>query len=499
MDVRDTYAIDRSRATAPLFYRAPHPPMQTPRDFQFAGVEYALARNHCLIGDEPGVGKTAQAIMISNAIEAKRTLVVCPASLRLNWQREVWTWSTIPNVNAYVVAKANDGVPTHSHVMTAAHQRKGATGLVNYVIISYDLLRNAGILAAILAEKWDHVVLDEAHAIKSSDAKRTRAICAPDLLPSVTGRFTLLSGTILPNQPSECYNAVRLMDWAAIDYMSENDFREHYYGLGGGMIRSPVWDEEKKATINKVHWSENVRNQPRNLDELQHRLRSKVMVRRLKEDVHTQLPQKQFHLIPLAITAEMRAALKHPGWSMATKLHEIDPTGFEASLPIDGEVSTARRLLGEAKVGPACDYVADLLASGVRKLVVSAWHTSVLAVARERLEKFGLVYMDGGTGSTARQKAVDAFQSDDKIRIILGQTAVMGEGWTLTEAQDVLLLEPDWVPGRVSQMVDRIHRLGQKGAYTLAHLPVVPGTLDERIVATAVEKDRSIYLALDAA
>jgi SWI/SNF-related matrix-associated actin-dependent regulator 1 of chromatin subfamily A len=478
------YRVQQSRATKPMFYRAPHPAQVTARDFQHSGVEYALGVNHCLIGDEPGVGKTAQGIMISNAVKAKKTLVVCPASLRLNWEREIWTWSTKPNVTTYPILKASDGV-SDKH---------------DYNIISYDLLRNPAVLGGILAQRWDHVILDEAHAIKDPKGnKRTKAICAPDQLPRVTGRFTLLSGTILPNQPIECYNACRLLDWDSIDRMDLEDFRDHYYGEGEGMVRSKVWDEGAQAFISKVHYSHTVRNVPRHLDELQRRLRGHIMVRRLKEQVHTQLPSKQFHLVPLAITAEMRAAMKHPGWTEAAKLYDIDPAGFQAHLPIDGEISTARRLLGEAKVGPGCAYIEDLLDSGVQKLVVSAWHSSVLKVAREKLAKYGLVYMDGSTSANNRQKAVDAFQTDPNIRIILGQTKVMGEGWTLTAAQDVCLLEPDYVPGIITQMVDRIHRLGQTGSHVIAHLPIVPGTLDERIVATAVAKDRNIYQALDAA
>ena len=127
------YQIVRSRALEPLFFRAPHPPNMVARPYQHAGVEYALARQHCLLGDAPGVGKTAQAILISNAIGAKRTLVVCPASLRGNWEEEVWKWSTIPNVSSYVVGKAS----------------KGISNLHAYNIISYDLLRNPAIMAAL--------------------------------------------------------------------------------------------------------------------------------------------------------------------------------------------------------------------------------------------------------------------------------------------------------------------------------------------------------------
>src|ERR1700684_2880912 len=137
------YQIGRSRALTPLFFRAPHPPTMVARPYQHAGVEFALGRPHCLIGDAPGIGKTAQAILISNAIGAKRTLVVCPASLRGNWDEEIWKWSTVHNVHNYVVSKSS----------------KGISNLHAYNIISYDLLRNAAITAALKAIKWDHVIL----------------------------------------------------------------------------------------------------------------------------------------------------------------------------------------------------------------------------------------------------------------------------------------------------------------------------------------------------
>ena len=479
----DDYDVDASRALKPAFYRAPAPENMKPFEYQLAGVEYALARDHALIGDAPGLGKTAEAIMISNAIEAKYTLVVCPASLRLNWEREIWQWSTIENVTTYPIIKSKDGV-------SSTH---------NYVILSYDLLRNPSILNAIMDLTWDHLVLDEAHYLKDPKGnQRTKVICAPDLLPSVVGRITMLSGTIMPNQPIECYNTCRLLAWHCIDKMSLAAFREHYYAEGEGMVRSPVYDMKIGATVSRVHWSNKVRNIPRNLDELQWRLRKNIMVRRLKTHVLKQLPPKTWHPFPLQVSAAMRKAMKHPGWKMAEKLYELDQHAFDMGIPIDGAVSTARRLLGEAKAKAVADYVEDMLTSGIYKIVVSAWHHSVLDYLRDRLKKYGLVYMDGNTSSVKKQKAVDDFQEAPDIQIILGQMLPLGEGWTLTEAQDVVFAEPDWVPGKNDQLLDRINRIGQKGKHTTGHVPVVPGTMDERILGTAIVKDGYIYKALDA-
>lgn len=480
------YDVEASRAVAPAFYRAPVPDRlpdgMKPMEFQYAGVEYLLARDHGILGDQPGLTKTAQSIMLSNAVGAKKTLVICPASLRLNWEREIWRWSTIPNVSTYPVLKSKDGVSIET----------------DYLIVSYDLLRNPMIFAAIMDLRWDHLIVDEAHALKDPKGnQRTNLICAPDGLPSVVGRITLLSGTPSPNQPIELYNAIRLVNWRAIDNASLEDFRDFYYDIGGGMVRGPVFDPERQVWTNKVHWSDKVRNVPRNLDDLQFRLRKHCMVRRIKEQVLHELPPKTWHMFPLVADAAINRALRHEGWKEARKMYEMDPDAFEHGVPIDGAISTARRELGEAKVDKVLEYIEELLEEGVGKLVVAAWHRSVLETMHKALGKHGLVYMDGSTSTVGRQRAVDQFQQNSAIRVILGQMQTMGEGWTLTAAQDVVLAEPDWVPGRNDQMLDRCHRPGQKGTRVIGHVPVVPGTLDERIVSAAIRKDRNIHLALD--
>lgn len=467
-----------SRAVEPKFYRAPVPPDRKAKEYQHAGVEYVLARDNAIIGDQPGVGKTAQGIFVSNAINAKRTLVVCPASLRLNWEREIWQWSMRENVQTYPVMKASDGISSQA----------------DYVILSYDLLRNPAILEAVMDLRWDHFIADEAHALKDPKGnKRTRVICAPDAVPSVVGRITLLTGTLLPNQPIECYNAIRLCNWDAIDQASLEDFRRFYYDKGQGFVT--VWDKAKGETVTK--FSNSVLNQPKNMDDLQYRLRKNLMVRRLKEQVLHELPPKQWHPFPLDVTSDIKRAINHPGWKQAEKLYDLDPSGFAKAIPVDGAVSTARLELGLAKAPGTIAYIEDLLESGVEKVVVGAWHIQVMDLMRDKLSKYGLVYMDGRTSDAKKQVAVDAFQNNDDVRIILGQMIPLGEGWTLTRAKDVVLAEPFWVPGKNDQLIDRCHRLGQTDN-VIGHIPVVPGTLDERILGTVIEKDKNIHLALDA-
>lgn len=483
-----SYWVKRSWAEEPLYYRAPHPENMTPYEYQFAGAEYALARDHAIIGDEPGLGKTCQSILISNAIGSKRTLVVCPASLRLNWEREIWLWSTLENVYTYPIMKSKDGVNYKA----------------NYVILSYDLLRSKGILAALLDRKWDHLILDEAHLLKDPKGnQRTKAICAENGLRSVCGRMTLASGTLLPNQPIECYNAIRLVNWDAIDRMSEDSFRNHFYGEGGGYVRGPyeVIDKATGYPVQKwgLHWSNKVRNQPQNLDELRNILRGNLFVRRRTKDVLSQLPEADWHVLPLASDANVRKALKHPGWGRASSLYELDPEAFDTSgsIKIDGAIATARRELGEAKAPLIANYVEDLILGGVKKIVLSAYHLSVLDILEEKLGCYGLVRMDGSTTPRKKQAVVDTFQKSDRTFIILGQIQPLGMGWNLTAAQDVVNAEPEWVPGNNDQLLRRIRRPGQEGSRLLGHIPLVPNTLEEKIVKRAIEKDKVIHKVMD--
>lgn len=488
----EDFWVERSWAAEPMFYEAPHPPSDThiPRPYQHAGVEYALARDHCLIGDAPRIGKSCQGILISNAIDARRTLVVCPASLRLNWEREIWRWSTIPNVRTYPTLRASDGISPEAH----------------YQIVSYDLLRNRAILDAIMALRWDHEIIDEAHYIKDPKGnKRIQAICAPDALPSVVERMTLLSGTILPNQPVECYNVFRLLDWDAIDRMSLESFMDHYYGLGGGfvtgphLVQNPDNPDDLDDQVWKVgaHWSEEVRNVPRNLDELRVRLRSSIMVRRLRQHVMPWLPRKQWHLLPLESTAGIRQALKHPGWDVAASLYEMDLECFNGRVPFDGQFSTAWRELSEAKAPAVADYIRQLLREGTPKLVVGAWHRSVLAYLHEELDDYGIAYMDGRTSPTKKDAEVLRFQKGAGVRIMLGQMQTLGEGWGLEVADEAVLATPHPTPGRNEQFFDRICGGGTEGGHVTCHVPMVPHTLDERMLLRAIEKDVSIHRALD--
>lgn len=474
--------IERSWATEPLLYKAPHPEQVAPREYQYAGAEYALSRRNSLIGDVPGLGKSCQSILVSNAMEAKRTLVLCPASLRLNWEREIWKWSMLDNVSTYPVLTAKDGISPKA----------------DYLIMSYDLLRNDSLRAAIMAERWDHLILDEGHYLK--DPKKNKRINALFEILGVVGKITMLSGTITPNQPIECLNTFKILDHSALDYMTEEDFRQSYYDIGEGFVTGRYQTRSKSGELVwKIgpHWSTHVRNVPVNIEDLRYRLRSKLMVRRLKEQVLPELPPATWHPFPISLDPKLREVMRHPGWEQAEKLWEMDPDAFDPTSMFDGAIATAWRELGEAKAPAVAAYAEELMMEGCQKIVIGAWNHSVLDILMEKLGKYGATYMDGRTSPKKKQAAVDDFNDDPAITFIIGQTKPLGEGWNLVSSQDVILAQPVPTPGVNYQLLDRISRIGQEGMYTLGHLPIVPNSLDERWIARAVEKDITIHQMLD--
>ena len=189
-------------------YEPPCPDGKAYLPYQRAGITYALNRTHCIIGDEPGLGKTIQAIGIANALGARRILVVCPASIRLNWCREIRGWSTIEDVTARAILTSKDD------------QLKVRIDNAHYIVISYDLLRNKEVHDLLRKIVWDLAILDEAHYLKTRDAQRTRAIFGGGAvgtkffengLDRNIKRMVGMTGTPLPNRPRECLGSNTLV------------------------------------------------------------------------------------------------------------------------------------------------------------------------------------------------------------------------------------------------------------------------------------------------
>jgi len=453
--------------------------------FQRASVAYALRRDRCLIGDQPGLGKTPIAIAYANEISAKSVLVICPANIRLQWADRIREWSTLPW--PYVVYPIISG-------------RHGVHPSAHWTIVSYDLARTEEIGRALARRLYDLVILDEAHYLKTIDTGRTRAVFGDhtdwcrkqlkeggweNLFPAIASRagaVLALTGTPLPNRPREAYVLSRKFCWDAIDFMSEERFNERFNPvarLQGVRSDGSTYDYTR----------EEVGRGP----ELQARLRANFMVRHLKRDVMPQLKLPVYDIVRVEESRAVKSALA------AESLLDIDPEMLSSGdITVNGQWAIVRHMIGLAIAPQVGDYAAMCLDGGEDKIVIFAWHKDVLDLLQNRLSRFGVLRIDGSTSALQRKARVDAFVSQPRARVMLGNTMALGTGTDGLQkvSAHCLIAEPDPVPGSNEQAIDRLDRGGQTRT-VLADLFVAPGSLLEKILEIALRKRHNTHVALD--
>lgn len=468
--------LDASRATD-ADIDIPSPPGMVPRPFQKAGIAYAAERKNVLFGDAPGLGKTVQAILLANLKGYRRVLVICPATVRLHWQKFVREWSTIPKVIAYPVLRSTDGIHPKAH----------------YVITSYEVARD-GLWPVIMGYEWDLLIIDEGHYLKTADSGRTRAIFGGGEkqykhggISSRCAQIAVLTGTPLPNRPREAYTLARALDWASIDWQSFVAFQTRYNPSGSEI------KVDRTGKITRFVWEYTGR-----LPELNARLRSHFMVRRLKEEVLKDLPPKEYELTYVETTGAILRALR------AERLLDLDQDTL-ASNSFDfngGEVATVRRMMGEAMTPGVIEHCRMVLDGMDDKLVIFAYHHSVIDALEFALRKHGVVVVDGRTPVKRRQggqhSMVEQFRHNPDVRVMIMQIATApGVDGMQDICSQCIFAEPDWVPGNNEQCIDRLHRMGQEGS-VLAQFMVAKDSLAEYILAKAIDKARIIHQVTDA-
>lgn len=438
-------------------------------DFQKADLEYALRRKNTLIGDQPGLGKTPTAIAFANEINAKRVLVICPASIRDQWVKRIREWTTMRW--PYIIHPIING-------------RRGVHPDANWTVVSYELARSEAIGRALAKGRYDCLILDEGHYLKTVDTRRTRAVFgggAAPLFEPLAGRadtVLALTGTPLPNRPREAYTLARGLCFDSIDWMSEDRFKERFNpSVMGTTPEGKIYVDERTGRH----------------AELQSRLRGNFMTRHLKKDVMTQLKLPIYDVVSLEETEAVRKALK------AESMLDIDPEAFDKnhSITADGQWSTARKEMGLALLPQFIDYIRMVMEGGEEKLLVFAWHIEVMNKLETALAKYGVCRWHAGQAK--RNDALkEEFIRNPKKGIALGNLLTMGTG--VDGFQEVcthaIILEPDPVPGNNQQCIDRLDRGGQKGT-VLAEIMVAPGSLLEKILGSALRKLQTTDKALD--
>lgn len=480
-------AVEMSRATDATI-NAPHPEGLDYFPFQRAGIAYAFERRATLLGDQMGLGKTPQACGVLNCMPlARRILVICPASLKLMWRREMTRW--LVNRRPILIADSKffpdcDGV----------------------VIINYDILRKHREI--IKGTEWDLLIVDECHLLKNPRAIRSQEVLGVEAtkkekatgmadVPGIQAtKKLLLTGTPIPNRTREIWGLIHYLD--PITWSSWWKFAGRYCGAD----QSNGWNSDGAS----------------NLEELQRRLRETIMIRRLKADVLKELPPKTRRVVAIEPDAEAariikaeveadeedeamtdlaaRVELAKAGTDAAAYASMVDQLSLRRKSRNDADIFTLRKNTAIAKI--RMPVVMDMLEDAVEqseKVIIFVHHHEV---SRTIMAKFGTaaVLIDGDVKLPDRDMAASRFQTDPTCKVIVGSIGAMGTGWTLTAASHVIMLELDFVPGNVSQCEDRAHRIGQTDNVLVEHY-VLEGSLDADMARTLVEKQDVIDQALD--
>jgi SNF2 family DNA or RNA helicase len=415
---------------------------------QEIGAFWLAATTHGLLADEQGLGKTATAITAMDMLALQRVLVLAPAVVVYNWKREIATWS--PSRRVQVITKGTGDIWAD----------------VDVVITTHDLLRSQ-LHGKLCSQKWDLVVVDEAHNFRNRTAARTRRLFGLSVHPTVpaivrsASRCWLLTGTPMPNNPTEL--------WAYLAGIAPQRLPE----IGG---KPMAWHafRSRFCTLAQVPYGDGVKiTGARNTEDLQQRLRG-FMLRRKKAD-HLQLPPVRWGRIEL--TGSLGPELR----KFEARFAHLKSLGDRLdAMRKDSEWSTWRRLCGEAKVGAAADLLIDeLLEEPQKKLVVFAHHTSVIGELSDRLTetRIGHVRITGDTPPAARTRAVEAFQTAPECRVAICNIVAGGVGITLHAAHDAVFIERSYVPGEVEQAAARIHRIGQNES-VLVRVLTLAGSVD---------------------
>ncbi|HEX3511555.1 MAG TPA: DEAD/DEAH box helicase [Solirubrobacteraceae bacterium] len=415
------------------------------KPFQRAGVAYALERRRAFLADEQGLGKTIQALAALEADDAYPAAVVCPASLKLNWLREIERW--LPHRSTRALTGRSAGAGGTADITVLNYEIAGARG---------EELRRRGLRA---------LVIDESHYCKNARAKRTQAVA--ELAGGVAddGLVLALTGTPVVNRPAELIPQLRILGRLA-DFGSGAKFGERFRGADAHV---------------RLHWH----------------LRARCLVRRLKIDVLPQLPEKTRAVVPIELDNEPEYRLAERdvvAWlqSQPLDLRELDAR-VAAALRAERLVrlNALKLLAARGKLRGALAWLHDFCSSGER-LVVFAHHREV---QQRLLEHFGdALHILGSDSPAARDRALRAFQEEDGHRLIVCSIDVAGQGLTLTRASNVAFLELDWTPAKHDQAEDRCHRIGQHDAVNAYYL-LAAQTVDETI-ASLLERKRAVIGAV---
>jgi SNF2 family DNA or RNA helicase len=450
-----------------------------------AEVIAAAADGHrtFLLADEPGLGKTAQALLAAKAADAYPLLVVVPNVVKTNWAREASLWT--PHHPATVVHGDGDTVD----------------GFCDIVVVNYEVLdRHVGWLGKL---GFRGMVVDEAHFIKNKTSQRSKHVL--ELSQRIRQRtvrplLMALTGTPLINDIEDFLAIWEFLGW--ID------------GKEPGPELMELLEDTELTPLDQGFYSE-----------ARQAVIDMGIVRRRKVDVAADIPARRIADLPVELDGPLGRSIRDAERVLARRMVKRYDSALEArtaGVVVDGidhalvrqvatwerrdtdgekttdeNVFTMMRRIGQAKAGLAADYAAQL-ARNVGKVVFFAKHVDVMDAAEKTFEQKGIGFTSirGDQTTRARNKAIDSFTNDPDVEVIVCSLMAAGVGINLQVASNVVLAELSWTDAEQTQAIDRVHRIGQDQPVTAWRI-IAAQTIDARIAELIDDKAGLAARALD--
>ena len=407
-----------------------------PLNHQKIAIEKLAGSKRFILADDMGLGKTTSTIIAALETGSKKILIVCPASLKINWQREIENYSDRP----VFICEGKKFSTQH-----------------DFVIINYDILKNfhdpkSKELTLLEQCNFDLVILDEAHMISNAQAQRTKII---NSFVKKINRVWLLTGTPMTSRPMNYYNLLSIIESpVAQNWMAYAIRYCQGYQFKAGNRK--VWNVSGAS----------------NLEELRDRT-SKQILRRLKEEV-LDLPDKIITPVYLRLQSKEYENLmgEYYDW------YDKNPDQSSSLTVQFSKLMKVRKVIANEKTRQTIEFVENILEQG-KKVIIFTNFTDSLQTIYQHFGKQA-VYLDGSCSNSVRQQAVDQFQNEEKIKVFVGNLKAAGVGLTLTSAEVVIMNDLSFVPAEHAQAEDRAYRYGQK-SNVLVYYPLYENTIEGAI------------------
>ena len=417
------------------------PPLEHQKD----AIKSLVENKKFILADDMGLGKTTSTIIAALETGAKKVLIICPASLKINWQREIENYSNKPT-SIIEGKKWEDG---------------------DFIIINYDIIKNfhdekKKSDSVLLKTKFDLVIIDEAHYIQNKQAQRTKLI--NDFVSNVD-RLWLLTGTPITSRPINYFNLLNLIECpVAKNWMAY--VKRYCNGFQFQAGRRKIWNVSGAS----------------NLEELRDRT-APLVLRRLKENV-LDLPDKIITPVYLRLKSKEYEALMGEYYDWYDKNGESDSLTLQFT-----KLTKVRQVIAEEKVASTIEICENIVEQG-KKVIVFTNFTKTLEMI---LEHFGkkAVRLDGQMSQKERQMSVDRFQNEEDVMVFVGNIKAAGVGITLTAGEAVVMNDLSFLPSDHSQAEDRSYRYGQKNN-VLVYYPIFDNTV-EGIIYDILKKKKDIF------